>query len=66
MGPDRSVSRVIREMSGRQLMFYWIYDVPNWSLALGMCTVTAGFACASVLISRPFVRRWLGPEPAQE
>jgi hypothetical protein len=45
-------------------MFYWIYDIPNWSLALLMCAVTAGFACASVLISRPFVRKWLWPEPA--
>jgi len=44
-------------------MFYWIYDIPNWSLALGICAVTAGFACASVLIARPFVRKWLGPEP---
>jgi Protein of unknown function (DUF4239) len=52
------------EVDESSFMFYWIYDIPNASLALGTCAVTAGFACASVLISRPFVRKWLGPEPA--
>lgn len=45
-------------------MFYWIYDYPNSQLALLFCTATVLFAWISVLLSRPIVRKILGPQPA--
>ena len=44
-------------------MFYWIYDIPNAMVAFLFCTFSMLFAWSSVLIFRPFVRRYLGPEP---
>jgi len=45
-------------------MFYWIYDIPNWSLALGMCAGDGG-VCLCQCADLPTVRaQWLGPEPA--
>ena len=46
------------------MSFYWIYDIPNWQLGMLFCGVSCVVTCACVLLTRPMVRRWLGPEPA--
>ncbi len=45
-------------------MFYWIYDIPNWLLAVLISVVFVGFTWGGILLTRPGVRRWLGPQPA--
>lgn len=46
-------------------MLYWIYDIPNWQLAVLICLVCLGFTWLGLLIVRPWLRKWLGPEPGQ-
>jgi hypothetical protein len=41
-------------------MFYWIYDIPNGLLAVLMCGVCIGYTWLGLLISRPWIRKWLG------
>ncbi|MDB5349699.1 MAG: hypothetical protein JWN86_946 [Planctomycetota bacterium] len=44
-------------------MFYWIYDLSNWSLAL-LCTVVfVGFTWTGLLATRSTVRKWMRPQP---
>jgi hypothetical protein len=45
-------------------MFFWVYDVPNWQLAVLFCVVSILFSCVSIVVARPVVRRKLGPQPA--
>jgi hypothetical protein len=44
-------------------MFYWIYDLPNWQLAIGMIVVFVGVALGGLIVSRPLVRRLLNASP---
>ena len=44
-------------------MFFWIYDIPNWQVALLFATVFIGFTWVGLLLARPTVRRWVGPQP---
>ncbi len=46
------------------MSLYWIYDIPNWLLGSLFCGVSCVVTCACVLATRPWVRRWLGAEPA--
>ena len=45
-------------------VFYWIYDLPNWLIALFYCAFFTAFGCGSLLLFRPYVRRYLEPEPS--
>lgn len=44
-------------------MFFWIYDIPNWILAVLFSVFFVGFTCLGILLTRSYVRRWLGPPP---
>jgi hypothetical protein len=44
-------------------MFYWIYDYPNWSLALMLCAATLAFTWTGLIASRPWVRRLMADQP---
>jgi len=46
-------------------MFYWIYDIPNKFLAVLMCFVCVGYTWSGLLLLRPRIRKWLGPEPGE-
>ncbi|MGZ5007473.1 MAG: bestrophin-like domain [Methylobacter sp.] len=46
-------------------MFYWIYDIPNGFLAGLMCIVCIGYTWTGLLLLRPWIRKWLGPEPGE-
>lgn len=43
-------------------MFYWIYDIPNWQVATLVCSALCLFGCGGTVVTRPFVRRWIGPQ----
>jgi hypothetical protein len=42
------------------MTFYWIYDLSNWTLCLGIVAVFVGLSLAGLFVSRPLVRRLLG------
>jgi Protein of unknown function (DUF4239) len=42
------------------MSFYWIYDLPNWSLCVLIVTFTVGLSVVGLLISRPIVKRIVG------
>jgi hypothetical protein len=46
------------------MSFYWIYDLPNWQLALLTIGVFVGVALAGLVLSRPIVRRLLNESSA--
>lgn len=46
-------------------MFYWIYDIPNGLLAVLMSVVCIVYTWGGLLLLRPWIRRWLGPEPGE-
>lgn len=46
-------------------MFYWIYDIPSGWLAILMCTVCLGYTWGGLLLLRPRIRTWFGPEPGE-
>ena len=46
-------------------MFYWIYDIPNVLLAGLMCLACVGYTWLGILAFRPWIRKWLGPEPGK-
>lgn len=46
-------------------MFYWIYDLPTWLMAVLLSLTCFAFAWMGLLIFRPFVRRLMGPEPGR-
>ena len=37
-------------------MFYWIYDIPTYQLAILMAAVFVGFSWAGVILVRPLMR----------
>jgi hypothetical protein len=41
-------------------MMYWIYDLPNWQLAVGIVGSFVVVSVAGLVVSRPLVRRLLG------
>jgi hypothetical protein len=45
------------------MSFFWIYDLPNWVLALLTLLVFCGLSTAGLLASRAPVRRFFGPPP---
>ena len=45
------------------MSFFWIYDLPNWALALLTLLVCCGLSMAGLLASRSLVRRSFGPPP---
>jgi len=46
-------------------MFYWIYDIPNSCLAVLMCFVCVSYSWLGLWLFRPWIRKWLGPEPGE-
>jgi len=46
-------------------MFYWIYDISNGYLAGLVCLVCLGYTWLGLLVLRPWIRKWLGPEPGE-
>jgi hypothetical protein len=42
------------------MTMYWIYDLPNWLLCVGIIAVFLSLALAGLFISRPIVRRIVG------
>jgi hypothetical protein len=45
------------------MSMYWIYDLPNWQLAVLVVGVFTGFGLVGLFASRPLVRRLLGASP---
>ncbi len=46
-------------------MFYWIYDIPNEFLAGLICLACVLYTWSGILILRPCIFKWLGPEPGE-
>jgi hypothetical protein len=46
------------------MSMYWIYDIPNWQLAVLIIGVFVAFALVGFAASRPLVRRLLNGSPA--
>jgi hypothetical protein len=44
-------------------MFYWIYNLPNWQLAILTILVFVGVALGGLFVSRPLMRRLLNASP---
>ena len=44
-------------------MFYWLYDIPIGAMAALFCAVCMLFTWGGVLLLRPWILRWLGPQP---
>lgn len=44
------------------MTFYWIYDMPNWTLGVLIVSVFVAVSLAGLFATRPMVRRLLGPE----
>jgi len=42
------------------MTMYWIYDLPNWLLCVGIISVVASLALFGLFITRPIVRRIVG------
>jgi len=42
------------------MTMYWIYDLPNWLLCIGIVSVFVSLALIGLFISRPIVRRIVG------
>ena len=43
-------------------MFYWIYDIPTWALAVLFAVTFVGVTWLGIVLTRPHVRRWVGPQ----
>jgi Protein of unknown function (DUF4239) len=43
------------------MTMYWIYDLPNWTLGLLIVASFLAFSVAGLFVTRPMVRRLLGP-----
>ncbi len=41
------------------MTMYWIYDIPNWTLAILTVGAFVGFSIVGLLVTRPLVRRFL-------
>jgi hypothetical protein len=46
---------------GHGMTFYWIYDLPNWTLGVLIVAVFLAFSIAGLFATRPMVRRLFGP-----
>ena len=44
-------------------MLFWLYDLPLPLMAVLICLPCLAFAWGGLVALRPFVRRWLGPQP---
>jgi hypothetical protein len=44
------------------MTFYWIYDLPNWTLGVLIVAVFVALSLAGLFVTRPMVRRLFGPE----
>jgi hypothetical protein len=63
--PNRSTARR-SSLSGRgpapqgvNLVFYWIYDIPTWALAVLFAVTFVGVTWLGIVLTRPHVRRWV-------
>ena len=45
------------------MTLYWIYDLPNWLLGVLIVAFFLGFSLLGLFVTRPLVRRFLGPSP---
>ena len=43
------------------MTFYWIYDLPNWTLGVLIVGVFLAVSLAGLFVTRPMVRKLLGP-----
>jgi hypothetical protein len=43
-------------------MFYWIYDIPTWELAVLFAVIFVGVTWLGIVLTRPHVRRWVEPQ----
>lgn len=43
------------------MTFYWIYDLPNWTLGVLIVSVFLALSLAGLFATRPLVRKMLGP-----
>jgi hypothetical protein len=43
-------------------VFYWIYDLPTWALALLFAVFFVGVTWLGIVLTRPHVRRWVEPQ----
>ena len=43
-------------------MFFWIYDIPTWALAVLFAVTFVGVTWLGVVLTRPHVRRWVEPQ----
>lgn len=46
-------------------MLYWIYDIPNGALAALLSAVCLAYTWVGLVIFRPWIRKWLGPQPGE-
>ena len=44
-------------------MLFWLYDLPLPLMAVLICLPCLAFTWGGLLVLRPRVRRWLGPQP---
>jgi len=44
-------------------MFYWVYDIPSWAFCLLVVGVCVLFGVVGLALTRPLVRRLVGPPP---
>src|SRR4051812_4821893 len=42
-----------------EAVFYWIYDIPTWSLAVLFSVTFVGVTWLGIVLTRPHVRRWV-------
>src|SRR6516165_4070819 len=50
-------------MRGQGMTMYWIYDLPNWLLGVGIVSLIVSLALVGLFISRPIVRRIVHSSP---
>jgi hypothetical protein len=43
-------------------VFYWIYDIPTWALAVLFAVVFVSVTWLGILLTRPHVRRWVASQ----
>ena len=44
-------------------MFYWIYDMPTWTMVLMVCVIFVGATWFGVIFIRPILRVFVGRQP---
>jgi hypothetical protein len=43
-------------------VFYWIYDIPTWALAVLFAVTFVGVTWLGIVLTRPHLRRWIEPQ----